>query len=373
MLRSILLLFICLTQLTYASKNKTNDASFQIKDVINAPVRHKGKIYFLSMEGILFESNFDQSEVKELFRTTKRSASGVAIDSNNETLFFGDGLHYDEISFFYAYSLKEKKLKYRTQIKGHLEKTPLYHNGKVFVSGGKKGMIAINAEDGKILWSINKNGPKKLHVDAKPILINGRIYFTSVYDTKAIVGVDETSGKVLDFFETRLAPKSDLVIVYPYLISLTTDAVFNEKDRARESELLVYNLRTKKQTLDYKLRGHYFFQPQISGSYVMLGMSTGDILKINYMKRELLNLDIFPEPFMAKAFKKTNDDCFFSVMGRVACYNLDNKKTYEGREYLRAVIGETSKIGSFHYFPSRLGHLVLTDEEVTKQIQKKKK
>ena len=141
--------------------------------------------------------------------------------------------------------------------------------------------------------------------------------------------------------------------------ALATDATTVDTNRKQPSELLVYDLEKKKYTVEKPLRGYNFFTPLVQGEEVFLGMSTGDILKINYKSGKLTYLDLFPEPFMSTGFQWQDDLCLMSTMGRLACYNGKNKRVTEKRKAVRTIVGETRSLAGKVYLPTRIGYFIL--------------
>jgi hypothetical protein len=359
MLKEIIIL-ICMLPLPSVMANKDNSKEELISNI--GPVYRKvlplnDKVYFLASSGVLYEADSDMKKSIPLFQTVNKTMSGIV--SKGDLLFFGDGLHHDKVSFLYAYDIKKKKIRYKTQVKGHIEKYPIIYKDKLIFSAGPAGIHAINLKDGKEIWKIERNGSRRLHVDSTPVIVGTRLYFTSLYENKSLICANIETGKIECEYIMQGSIKNDLILIGNYLVALETEATFENTNRKMPTILNVFSLKENKIIKKINLRGYNLFASHKDDIDINLAMSSGDIIKVEIPSGKIKYLDLFPEPFMSSSFKRNGYDCFFSTMGREVCYNKNNKRIIEKREKFRTSVGDITTIGKKVYIPTRVGYLVL--------------
>lgn len=357
----ISLLFVVVFSCNSFSKNyKPNKSSFTIGAIYTSPIKFNKKLYFVSADGVLFESDLQGNNAKALFKTMKKSISGIV--ESNGILYFGEGLHFDEITYFHAFDPVKNKLLFKYKVNGHIEKTPVIYKNMIIFSAGKGGLIALEKETGDLIWETKKmNISQKLHIDAIPIIHKGTIYVAAIYDNKGLLCLDLETGKVTCFIKTKFDIKTDLVFKYPRLVGLGTSASFAEKDRLKPSILYSFNIKSKKIEKEHKLRGHnYFFNYlNIKTGYMFFGMSSGDVLRIHIENHDLKYLDVLPEVFKSTGFKYAGNDCLISTRGVFVCYDKNHKRIKTSKNFVRTSVGTNSRINKFIYLPTRFGYLTL--------------
>ncbi|MBY0412882.1 MAG: hypothetical protein K2Q18_01890, partial [Bdellovibrionales bacterium] len=122
----------------------------KIGPTINSPIEYQGKIYFLATTGVLYESNYDLSEIKDIFKTKLPSFSALTLHEG--VLYFGEGLHDDKKTNFYAFNLKNKKLAFQFSTQGHIERPPVIQGNIAYVGLGPDGIGALDLKSQKMLW-----------------------------------------------------------------------------------------------------------------------------------------------------------------------------------------------------------------------------
>ncbi len=341
-----------------ASSDDTSNIEFrkQIGPVYNPPVVYKGNLYFLASTGILYKGLSNLTSVKNIFQTKLNSVSGIIL--NDGVLYFGEGLHDDNKTNLYAYDVIENKVLFKTEVAGHIEKTPSIFKNLVIVGLGPGGISAFDSKTGKAVWAISEYEGKKIHVDSTPIVDDEKIYFGSIYENKSIFCHDANSGKYIWSVAMAKSPKADLVLSGEKLVSIATEADFSNKNRVVPSDFVVLDLKTGKILLSQPLRGYTVFPQIVEGGEAFVSLSTGDIILVNIETGKIKVVDQFPEPFLASTFKRNDDFCAASVVGRLVCYknNVATKKDKLGD----AVLGNiTKKIDGKIYLPTRMAYRIL--------------
>lgn len=349
-----------------AKKNKEKtfkslNASAQVGAIYRAPIKYRDNLYFLASSGTLYKSDSKFKKLTSLFQTTKKTIS--ALERDNNILYFGDGLHHDEISFLYAYDMKKNKLLFQKKIKGHIEKKPIIYKDKVIFSSGRGGLIALNKKTGESIWKLSRNLTKALHIDSTPVIVKDKMFFTSIYENKGLYSAEPKSGKILSFYPSKEDIKNDLLVFGKYIISFETKALIDSKDRNISTLMRVFDTQKKKFIKDLKLRGHNFFIQKTDNDFVNIALSSGDIVRVSIPELKTTYLNLYPEPFMSSSFKYNKLDCFFSTLGRFSCYDSKGSKKKESRDILRAAFGDIAVVDGSIYIPTKSGYLLYKPED----------
>ncbi len=322
--------------------------------VYNAPIEFEGKLYLLATTGVLYKSDYKLDEYKVLFQTKKSSVSGLTL--NGSVLYFGEGLHDDITSNFYAYDLKQEKLLFEIPVKGHIERAPLIVDDVGYLNIGPGGFVAVNLTTKKTVWELTKIDNQPLHVDTTSIAYKNSICFTSIYKYKAFVCVNKKSGKKDFAISLNKSPKSQLNIVKNKVFGLSSEADMVTPKWQTPGNFYVIDLDKKKKIVDLELRGYSFYQPQIySESDAIVTLSTGDVILINIENGKISYVDELKQPITANAFKKGDHICVTSIAGLLRCYTKGSDKFEIKSEnnLVENIIGEIVTINNKTYLPTR--------------------
>ena len=333
----------------------------KIGPTINSPIEFQGKIYFLANTGVLYESDYDMSEVNDIFKTDLSTFS--ALTESDGVLYFGEGLHEHNKTHLYAFDLKNKKLVFKFPTEGHIERPPVIHENIAYIGFGQSGIGALDLQTNKLIWQKKtiKNG--KLHVDATPVIFNGMLCSVSIYDFKGVFCLNPKDGSEVFDLKMTLSPKSEVGLSGDLLFGYATEASMNDLKFNTESNFYIVNLRDKKILKEVKLRGYNFFAPLIlPDNNVFVTLSTGDLITINLTSGVITYVGEFPEPFISNPFLIDGALCAIGIMGQELCYKPVKNGyalTLEKR-YSESPIGQIkNKINKKYYIPSRIGYFLL--------------
>lgn len=352
-------LFLLSVNHALAIDKKTAKSALNIREtvgqVLTAPILYKKKLYYLNTKGHLFQSNLKMTTQKNIFKTKQSTMSSLVIDKG--IAYFGDGLHNNKNSFFYAFNLKKKKLLFSKSIKGHFEKTPIIYKNLIIVSAGAGGLIAFNKKTGVKIWNISKFSGKKLHIDATPLLSKGKLYFTSIYKYPAIWSVKADTGVVLWSRYLKIAIKSDLQFYKKYIIALANNASMYSPSN-KKGELLVFNTNDGSVFKRHEVRGFNFFSFLVKEGSAWLSSSAGDVIKYDLKKFKITHLDKLPSSISTGTFIYKKNVCVASQKGHLACYNLYNKRVFN-KKYKEIFAGYVSNIEGKVFIPTPQGYFSL--------------
>jgi hypothetical protein len=184
------------------------------------------------------------------------------------------------------------------------------------------------------------------------------VYFSSIYDFKAVLAADVATGKISWTANTRLSPKSDLLFSGKKLVALTSDGGLGEEKREIPGEVVVIDPRSGRIYFTKELRGSNFFPQLLKNNEAFLALSTGDIVTVGLDDGKVTVVDQFPEPFLASTFHHDGNSCAASTMGRVVCYDK-NKKLVNQKELSENIIGWVEKpLDGKIFLPTRKGYKV---------------
>jgi outer membrane protein assembly factor BamB len=86
-------------------------------------------------------------------------------------LYIGEGFHENENCKLYCLDAATGRKLWDFKTDSHTESSPCVAAGKVYFGAGDDGLFCLDAADGKERWHY-----KGLHVDANPLVVNGRVY-----------------------------------------------------------------------------------------------------------------------------------------------------------------------------------------------------
>ncbi|OQW46093.1 MAG: hypothetical protein A4S09_16800 [Proteobacteria bacterium SG_bin7] len=327
----------------------------EIGPVYAAPLKYKGHMIFLASTGGLYESTFEQKNLKSLFRSKLPTVAQPVI--YGDIVYFGDGLHDNTESNLYAYDLKKNKLVFSVSVSGHIEKAVKIVDEKIITGLGPAGVAAFDMKTGKTLWHTKEYNGKKLHVDSEPIIDGDKFYIGSIYEHKAIIALNVADGSVIWNVPLEKSPKMDLVLEKRKLVGLSTEAGLMEEKRDVPSDFFVVD-KSGKLLIQKELRGANFFPQLIKKNAAFVSLMTGDVISIDLDSGKVTVIDQYPEPFIATTFTNGGANCAVSFMGRLACYK--NGKSFLKKDLGEQVIGRISPdMAGKVYLPTRVGYYIL--------------
>jgi outer membrane protein assembly factor BamB len=340
-------------QLNAESKPRIDEWRIKVGPVYAPPAEYKDSLYFLGSTGGLFKIDKEFGNFKDLFKTNLKTVSGILLDQG--ILYFGEGLHDDKKSDFYAFDIEKSKLLFKTAVKGHVEKKPVLVGNLVITGIGPGGLIAIDKKSGEIKWTLDSVEGKKLHIDSTPLVSGDKIFVGAIYDYKGVLSVEAATGKVLWATATDKSVKTDLRFAGDKIVTFATEANFTNEKRDIPSDFLVFDSKSGKKLVSKELRGSNLFPQLISGNEVFTSLSTGDVITIDLKKGDVKVIDQVPEPFLASTFKRAGQNCAVSVMGRAFCYK--GKKKMSSENLNENVLGwiDSAPKGSI-FLPTRVGY-----------------
>lgn len=356
--------FFCFSAYVVAAtkaEDKILNNRVKIGPTINSPIEYKGKLYFLSTTGVLYESNYDLSDIKNIYQTALTSFCALTL--HNGVLYFGEGLHTNTKTNFYAFDLKTKKQVFKIAVDGHIERPPVINNNIAYVGLGPSGIGALDLKTQKFIWQTKVIKSGNLHVDSTPVISNQQLCTVSIYDFKGIFCLNLKDGRETYHLASSLSPKSEIGVNGDVLFGYTTEANMNDLKGDTPSNFFIWNLKDKKLIKEVKLRGYNFFAPLvISSNEVFVTLSTGDLITINLDTGALTYVGEFPEPFISNAFKIDGALCAIGVMGQQLCYKPVKggyALTVEKRHSESTVGQIKNMINGKYYIPSRIGYFTL--------------
>jgi outer membrane protein assembly factor BamB len=89
-------------------------------------------------------------------------------------IYIGEGLHEDNECRLFCIDAQTGRKLWDFATNSHTESTPCVGEGKVVFGAGNDGIYCLDAKTGAKLWHCT--GEKGLHVDANPVIANGRVY-----------------------------------------------------------------------------------------------------------------------------------------------------------------------------------------------------
>lgn len=326
-----------------------------IGPVYSAPLKYKGRMIFLASTGSLYESTFEQKNLKSLYRTKLPTIAQPVIQG--DIVYFGDGIHENKESNLYAFDLKKNKIIFAERVPGHIEKSVKIVGEKIITGLGPSGVGAFDLETGKILWQTKTYKDKNLHVDSEPVIDGDKFYVGSIYEHKAIMAMRINDGGVEWSVPVEKSPKMDLVLAGSKLVGLSTEAGLMAEKRDVPSDFLVID-KSGKLLIQKELRGANFFPQLIKKDIAFISLMTGDLISIDLKDGKVTVVDQYPEPFIATTFSNGGANCAVSFMGRLACYK--NGKSFLKKDLGEQVIGRIGpEMAGKIYLPTRVGYHIL--------------
>lgn len=348
-----------LVHLSMAGKPEISQINQTIGPIYVSPQKWNDRIYYLASNGRFFESDLALTTQQQIFKTAQPTISGVLIFQG--IAYFGDGLHEDNSSNFYAFDLKKRKLIYRKSFVGHLEKTPVVYKKWVLVSLGPGGLVALDKASGDLVWKISRWHSHNLHIDSTPLILGQRVCFSSIYKQPSIHCANIQSGQIQWSLRLLKPVKTDLIKWGSKIVALGTHAQATHLDRDRSTDLMVISSEKGRILLKRHLRGNNLFPQRLVDNELFLAMSTGDVLSFNLKTKQMTYFDVLPEPIMSTPFHWRGSFCAATIQGRIVCYG---PMGHTEEKVPHQVLGVVEKIGKSIYLPTRAGYLVLREDRV---------
>ncbi len=354
---ALLLVFLLAAKMSVAA---ISEIRTKIGPVMNPPITDGSNLYLLGTTGVLYQTDLPISKSKVLFQT--KTSSVCPLTLKDSVLYFGEGLHDDTKTQFYAYDIKEQKIKFSLPQEGHIERAPLVTSKNIFLGLGPGGISAIELKSQKVIWSKKKIEEGELHIDSTPISYQKMICVSSIYGFKGIVCFNEKNGEKIFAIAFNKNPKSEIRLSGNLLYGMSSEATMGDTNWATPSNLFVIDLELKKKTLDVNLRGYNFFAPaQTSSHEVFIGLSTGDMILVNLQNGKITFVGEMKAPIVSTAFIKHGMYCAISIEGKLRCYLREKNefKLAKEEEWQEVVSGMVSAINGNFYIPTRTGYRLL--------------
>ena len=128
---------------------------------------------------------FGKSGVKTIFSTPVVAGGKI---------YFGEGLHTDPGCNLYCLDAATGEELWTFPTTSHTEGTPCVADGKVYFSAGDDGLFCLDATSGKEIWHC-RGKEQSLHIDTPVIVVDGKLYAGSGYNTFAVFCLDANTGE----------------------------------------------------------------------------------------------------------------------------------------------------------------------------------
>jgi outer membrane protein assembly factor BamB len=275
---------------------------FQVPDkgVINAsPVvdAEHDRVYFASISNSVFsQSGMVYCLGKTTNEDTGKEEWKVVWKFNNDgqlkqvfsspcladgKIYVGEGLHQDHgcKMFCLVAATGEKVWEFFTQ--SHTESSPFYWQGKLYFGAGDDGMYCIDAVSGEKVWQFQKEKDEdKLHVDANPSVVDGRVYCSSgvgdIAKSTAVFCIDAKTGEQIWLTHTDLPVWGGAMVdgdrVY---FGLGNEGYVAAEEQNPKGALLCVDRKTGRTLWRFDTEGAVLCRPAIDGHHVYFGSRDG--------------------------------------------------------------------------------------------------
>src|SRR5205085_5485209 len=117
-------------------------------------------------------------------------------------IYIGEGLHQDHLCKMFCLDAATGRKLWEFFTQSHTESSPFYWEGKLYFGAGDDGMYCVNADTGERVWQYQVDSNdinERLHIDANPIVVDGRVYCSSGVGDQAkataVFRIDAVSGR----------------------------------------------------------------------------------------------------------------------------------------------------------------------------------
>lgn len=337
---------------------KIKDRS-SIGSTFSSPVLYEKNLYFIATTGIVYKSGLDLSNPEVIFEGKKQSVCGLTLVGS--ILYWGEGLHADKLTILHAFDLKTKKMIKEITVDGHIERGVFNYNNIIYTGLGFGGIAAFKENTLEKIWQIKEVNGRPLHADGNIVFLENKICTTSIYDYKGIICLDPKNGKILNTFELKLNPKSEIVATDAKIVGFSTEANLSDSKWNIPSNFYVIDLKNNKISVEKELRGFNFFAPLILSDLAFVSLSTGDFITISLKNGSIGYVGEFAEPFINNPFMFKNNLCAIGIMGKFMCYSK-NKNGYgiaNDSRLMETPIGKIATLNEKIYAPSRIGYFIV--------------
>lgn len=357
-MKSIILTLICLAAtFPVLSLPPVDEYRGRIGSTFAAPVKVDRSYYFVATTGVLYRANEDFTKVEKLFEGKLRSLGHLV--HHGGKIYWGDGVHEDRKSTLHIYDLKSGKIEREIPVEGHIERPILIQNSTLLVPAGPGGIAAFHLETRKPLWVTKTYEGRPLHVDSNLVGIGPKVCGTTIYETKGIICLDASDGKVLQLGKLRRDPKSEVTVWNEHVIGFASEADLMETKFNIPADFFVYDVPGNKFKHSRELRGFNLFAPSISGKKAFITLSTGDFINFDLGTGKIEFIGQAPAPFINNSFRRGSSYCGIGIQGEYVCF----KETKSGivletnKRLLETVVGRVTRDTKL-IVPTRMGYYV---------------
>jgi outer membrane protein assembly factor BamB len=196
----------------------------------------------------------------------------------NGKIYIGEGLHQDSNCMMFCLDAATGREVWQFRTDSHTESSPCYWDGKLYFGAGDDGMYCVDAETGEKMWNYQVDSDdieKRLHIDANPTVVDGRVYCSSgVGDrgkTTAVFCINAVNGKEIWRHATDLPVWGGSVVdgdrVY---FGLGNEGYVAEQENP-EGALLCVDRKTGEKIWRFNTKGAVLGRAAIDGQHVFFG------------------------------------------------------------------------------------------------------
>ncbi len=149
-------------------------------------------------------------------------------------LYFGEGLHLNRDCKLYCLDADSGAKLWSFTTTSHTEGSPCVASGRVYFSAGDDGLYCLDANTGVEIWHY-RGIEQRLHIDTQVVVVDGKLYGGSGYNTHAVFCLDAKTGLEIWKIDTPLRSfGTPLVLGRTVVFGLGTGALLS--DLSEEAE-----------------------------------------------------------------------------------------------------------------------------------------
>jgi outer membrane protein assembly factor BamB len=258
-----------------------------------AGITQDGRVYALDPQtGNILWTFDDEGALKPTFSSPAYADGRV---------FIGEGYHTDKDSKLFAIDAATGKKLWEFQTNSHTESSPAVADGKVVCGAGDDGIYCLDAATGQKLWQRIVDGG--LHVDANPLIHNGRVYAGSGTSKQShnnrVFCLDLNTGNEIWGEKTEYSAWGSPAAAGNTVLFTTGNGTFSEDRNPVAGLLLCRDTETGKPVWERALPNSLVAKPVVDRYQVYVGCKDGNVFALDRQSGEVVWSKTLQAPVLA--------------------------------------------------------------------------
>lgn len=235
-------------------------------------------------------------------------------------VYVGEGLHHTQDAQLYCLDLQSGQPIWHVQTSSHVESSPAIKANQVYFGAGSDGVYCVDARSGNVQWRF-----RNAHVDASPLVGQGRVFFGGGYGSDGVYCLRATDGSLLWKIETPAPVWSAPALGTAGLVVAIGNGNFNASDPSPMGAVWCLDPATGEVRWESpKFSDSVLTAPVISGESIVVGSRNGSLAALGAVDGRPRWTVPFGAPVVATPVVDHHRVYAAADDGRLRCLDLDS-------------------------------------------------